>query len=175
MPTSFGNIIRAFEVYSRVMYGIDAIPGWPRLISVIPKDYNNIIRDVKSIVDFWVNIWMLTWIIIIEYIALAAYQKVAHIIWFPFIMLAFSFFVFSRAKVAALEWGEMVKASFDVFLPALYEKLGFLFPKNRDEERKLWHDFGQAVIYRTPDNFPTRVKKTANNFPEKETTNHTGE
>ncbi|MBK8049295.1 MAG: hypothetical protein IPK16_20565 [Anaerolineales bacterium] len=32
MPTSFGNIIRSFETYSRVMYGIDAIPGWYRLL-----------------------------------------------------------------------------------------------------------------------------------------------
>ncbi len=28
LPTAFGNTIRAFEVYPRVMYGLEAIEGW---------------------------------------------------------------------------------------------------------------------------------------------------
>jgi len=39
LPTKFGNCLRAFEVYSRVIYGIEAIQGWPRLISVIQTEY----------------------------------------------------------------------------------------------------------------------------------------
>lgn len=167
LPTSFGNIIRAFEVYPRVMYGLDSIPGWNRLIALIPKDYNSIVNDAKSIVDFWVNIWLLSWIIVFEYVALAVYKKEAHIIWFPITVVGISFFAFSRAKVAAFEWGELVKASFDVFLPMLYEKLGFPFPKNREEEKNLWRDLSQAMIYRIPKKIPKRDKKTSS-MPEKE-------
>jgi hypothetical protein len=35
MPTRFGNILRAAELYSS-RYGIDAVPLWPKLISAIP-------------------------------------------------------------------------------------------------------------------------------------------
>jgi len=167
LPTSFGNIIRAFEVYPRVMYGLDSIPGWNRLIAIIPKDYNSIVNDAKSIVDFWANFWLLSWIVVFEYLALAAYKKEAHIIWFPITVVVISFFAYSRAKVAAFEWGELVKASFDVFLPMLYEKLGFPPPKNREEEKNLWRDFSQAMIYRIPEKIPERDKKTSS-IPEKE-------
>ncbi len=59
LPTAFGNTIRAFEVYSRVMYGLDAIPGWDRLLAVIPKDYRELVDTAKAQTDFWVNLWFL--------------------------------------------------------------------------------------------------------------------
>ena len=31
LPTWFGNLFRGFEVYPRIVYGLDAIPAWPRL------------------------------------------------------------------------------------------------------------------------------------------------
>lgn len=37
LATKMGNSIRAFEVYSRVVYGLDAITAWPRL-SMIQHD-----------------------------------------------------------------------------------------------------------------------------------------
>lgn len=48
LPTSFGNTIRAFEVYPRVMYGIDSIIGWNRLLGVIPKEYGDLYNDAKT-------------------------------------------------------------------------------------------------------------------------------
>jgi hypothetical protein len=53
-----------------------------------------------------------------------------------------------KSTSAALEWGNYIKASFDVFLPELYKKLGFKYPLTRDEERENWMRFGQAIIYR---------------------------
>ena len=38
LPTRLGNVIRAFEGYSSSRYGIDAIPIWPRLAQVLPKE-----------------------------------------------------------------------------------------------------------------------------------------
>ncbi len=161
LPTSFGNINRAFEAYPRVMYGLDAIPGWNRLIAVIPKDYYTVINDSKSIMDFWVNLWALSWVVVFEYVALLIYKYkgAIPIVWFPFAAVGISFIFFWRAKIAALEWGGFVKASFDVFLPMLYEKLGFPFPENREEEQGIWRKFSQAIIYRSPDELPQRGEK----------------
>src|ERR1043166_3782090 len=39
LPTRFGNRYRAIEVYSRVVYGLDAIPAWPRLHTLLPKSF----------------------------------------------------------------------------------------------------------------------------------------
>ena len=68
LPTSFGNTIRAFEVYPRVMYGLDAIPGWLRILAVIPKDYRESVDNAKAQVDFWLNLWFLSILMIFEYV-----------------------------------------------------------------------------------------------------------
>jgi len=162
LPTSFGNIMRAFEVYSRVMYGLDAIPGWNRLIAVIPKDYYSVINDSESIMNFWVNLCALSWVVVFEYVLLSIYKGAIPIVWFPFAAVGISFIFFWRAKVAALEWGNFVKASFDVFLPALYGKLGFPFPEDRKQEQSVWGDFSRAIIYRNPDELPPRKEKYDN-------------
>jgi hypothetical protein len=48
LPTRFGNLFRAFEVYPRVIYGLDAIPAWPRLQAVMPEHSRKMLADAKS-------------------------------------------------------------------------------------------------------------------------------
>jgi hypothetical protein len=43
MPTRFGNTIRSFEVYPRELYCADPIAVWPRLATVIPKEFGGFI------------------------------------------------------------------------------------------------------------------------------------
>ena len=80
LPTSFGNSIRAFEVYSRIMYGIDAIEGWSRLLAVIPTEYLEKINDSKANVAFWVNNLFLGGLAFLGYFVLALYTKSSFII-----------------------------------------------------------------------------------------------
>ncbi|BDA75954.1 hypothetical protein CAL7716_101200 (plasmid) [Calothrix sp. PCC 7716] len=63
-------------------------------------------------------------------------------------MLLLAHITFLKSTSAALEWGNYIKASFDVFLPELYNKLGFNSALTRDEERENWTRFSQAIIYR---------------------------
>jgi hypothetical protein len=56
LPTSFGNTYRAFEIYPRAVYGIDAIPGWYRLLAVVPEDYRQLMDASRARVDLWVNV-----------------------------------------------------------------------------------------------------------------------
>jgi hypothetical protein len=60
LPTSIGNIIRAFEVYPRIMYGLDNIPGWPRVLGVVPESYLKYAQDAKAKLDFCVNCFYLS-------------------------------------------------------------------------------------------------------------------
>lgn len=148
LPTAFGNTMRAFEIYSRIMYGLDAIPGWERLLTVIPKDYRALIDDAKAQTDFWINMWFLSLLLALEYILILLLTQRYILIWvFPVAILS-ALFAAYRARIAAIEWGHYIKASFDVFLPELYTKLGFPHPLNRTEERSNLIRFSQAIIYR---------------------------
>src|SRR5689334_5778060 len=60
LPTSFGNVIRAFEAYSRILYGIDSIPGWPRLIRVMDERDDEQINGSKALLDYYLNLFYLS-------------------------------------------------------------------------------------------------------------------
>lgn len=159
LPTAFGNTIRAFEVYSRVMYGLETIQGWSRLISVIPSNYLKLVDDAKAQADFWLNLRVLSCLFIVEYVGVAVYAKQLNYVWLPVAAFVFALAAAWRAKAAVVEWGEVVKASFDVYLPSLLTKLQFPFPATKDAEIKLWREFSQGIIYRWPELVPVRVER----------------
>lgn len=160
LPTSFGNAIRAFEVYPRLMYGVDAIPTWSRLLTVVPVDYRKLIDDAKAIVDLWINLLFITTFIFIEYWIIIYNLRELKLAWIPLFLILFAFICFSRATNAAIRWGDFVKAAFDIYLPELKDKLGFtLTDEDKIESKLMWQKFSQAVIYHKPEYMPKRTHK----------------
>ena len=151
LPTAFGNAIRAFEVYPRVMYGLESVQGWARLLAVIPKEYREFVDTAKARTDFWVNLWFLSLLTIVEYMGASFYTdefKIPLVLGGAFVS---SFIASRKARKAAYQWGEWIKASFDVFLAEFRTKLGFLPPATIEQEQDIWTAFSQAIIYRRPD------------------------
>jgi hypothetical protein len=175
LPTSLGNTIRAFEAYPLEMYGLDAIPGWNRLLTVIPKDYRALIDSAKAQMDCWVNLSFAGAVIAAECLVLrvaatpiimpeTAVAAVLRSVWLPIAAIGVSFFSYSMAKSAATEWGDFVKASFDVFLPQLARKLGFPQAVSNEETVEFWRGFSLAVMLREPSWMPTRTTVDKQSF-----------
>ena len=175
LPTSLGNILRAAEAYPRVMYGIDGVAGWNRLLGVVPTEYLNLVNVARTNLDLWVNLCVLSLLILAEYVVLAVYsghlpkQQVAanQGYWFflvPILSAAFFFISFIMAKKAAVIWGNWFKSAFDLYLADLRDKLGLVVPEDRAEERKSWGVFSQATIYRLPETLAERRKSYENPY-----------
>jgi hypothetical protein len=147
LPTAFGNALRAFEDYPSDMYEVDSIVVWVRLLAVIPKDYRDLLGTAKAQADFWVNLWLLGWLFAIEYLVMSIYSLQLRMIWVPFVSIAFALIAASSAKSAAIQWGDYVKSSFDLFLPKLHTKLKLPQIDKIKDERALWTRFSQMVIY----------------------------
>jgi hypothetical protein len=161
LPTAFGNTIRAFEVYSRVMYGLDAIPLWPRLLMIMSEDVRALVDAAKAEMDFWLNLWVMGLVLLAEYLALAVSTQNRgnlSLLLFVFILIPLSS---NRARGAAAGWGEMVKAAFDVHLSALRDKFEMQEQGNRDTERQYWDKLSAALTYRRQEYLPPRKKRTA--------------
>ncbi len=163
LPTSFGNTIRAFEVYPRLMYGIDPIVGWPRLWAVIPKDYRDLILGSKTHMDFWVNLGFLNIFFILEIIGIIVYALIQGIslqYWIIgadlFVATVIGALCLYRATKAALLWGDTIKSAFDLYLPDLAKKLDFVWPISRAQEKILWKEYGIAVDFARDDYLPER-------------------
>ena len=160
LPTAIGNIVRAFEIYPRVMYGVDAIPSWNRLMAVIPLEFLQYIDDAKSQVDFWVNIGFISLLTTVEYFVLALSFSQFRVVWFPVLALLVAVAAYVLSGNTAKRWGDLVKAAYDIYLPDLQEKLGFQELNSAEEERLQWRSFSQALIYRLPEQMPERFRET---------------
>lgn len=163
LPTAFGNALRAFEVYPRVMYGFEGIDGWPRILAVLPKDYRELIDDAKAQVDWWVNLGVMSLLFLIEFwyvvfsrwgLTPAWYIVALNIILPLAIYAALNLFLLWRATSAAIGWGDYVKSAFDIYRFALLESLGIDTPKTRKAERELWTKFSQAILFNLPESLP---------------------
>lgn len=168
LPTPFGNVLRSFEVYPRVMYGIDSIDAWGRLLAVIPKDYLELIDSAKSQVDFWVNLGVAFILLLIQYEALAVATNTPINLWIVLLFIVAGTIAPLRATSSAREWGDLVKSAFDVYRFKLLEMLGIDSPGDRDEEKASWKKYSQAIIYRIPDSLPDLKKSTVRATAKKE-------
>lgn len=152
LPTSFGNVIRAFEVYSKQVYGADAIPVWMRLVSVIPKDYAAQIDAVRAEVDCFVNITSLAFILSVVSLGRVAASglNVTHGMIVAIIAFSVSILSYYSAVSRAITWGEVVKSTFDCYLPTLVKQLGYAVPPTEAERKAFWEQFNARVLYRSP-------------------------
>lgn len=162
LPTPFGNVLRSFEVYPRVMYGLESIDGWGRLLAVIPKEYIEMIDSAKAQVDFWINMGLVIALLQLEYIWLIYTTNRELNLWVVLIFLVFGLIPVFRATSAAKEWGDFIKSAFDMFIPKMIEELDFEPPNNRNEEIKQLTSFSQAIIYRIPDRIPKLKNRLKN-------------
>jgi prefoldin subunit 5 len=159
LPTKFGNRIRAFEVYSRMAYGLDLIQGWERLTDVIPNEYQSRISELKAITDFWVNVGVLSLLSAFLYVGMTLYGMYAvddynfnfWTLLFPVATLIVAMLTPKAALTAAGQWGETIKAAVDTYLPDLAKKLGFPTEVPQQNNKALWTLFSQSIQGRSED------------------------
>ena len=147
LATSFGNVIRAFEVYSYEVYGLDSIPVWTRIIAVVPNAYRDILNDVKSRVNFAVNTFYLSIVFSLEYICYSVATKSTPCIWMPFAGLIVTWTAYRFSISSAKEWGEYVKSIFDLYRYDLLKQMGLAKPKTWEEERRAWEEICRSFLY----------------------------
>lgn len=138
MPTALGNIFAVMEEYPYERYGMDAMVYWPRLTAVISEDYKAQISDLKSTLDFLLNLSLLAGLFGLAALAVAAaYRQIPDLIYGLF-ALVIAYILYSISIQPARELGEVVMSCFDLFRGGLLEKYGQVKPSNLIAERQLW-------------------------------------
>ena len=172
LPTRFGNVIRGFEDYSRSTYGADSIPLWNHLSSVLPEGVVDELMDARTEVNCLVNMVFLSLLIgmlaagraVGEYIlgdvSFAARLHQADLVLIGLLAFAVSRASYLLAIERGVSWGNVVKASFDCYLPSLAVQLGFELPKSAANRREFWIEVSRQAIYHRPMNADRWVKQT---------------
>jgi hypothetical protein len=149
LPTRFGNLFRALEVYSRVVYGLDAIPAWPRLQAVMPEHARNMLGDAKAQLDFCVNLSLGGWLVCLLYLGLALSAWRLPAPWVPVIAVVVAWGGYRLATSAAMNFGDYVKSAFDLYRGELANQLGLDLPRSAEAEREMWRATSRMMIYRS--------------------------
>ncbi|USU18838.1 hypothetical protein [Paraburkholderia fungorum] len=160
LATSFGNALRAFESYSTEMYGADSIYLWPRLLAVIPHDYQSVIADARAYVDFFVGLVLVACITGISTLVRALYLWLFHLplpaalimslLLATVVAALVAWGAYQLAIVSARRWGDVVKSAFDLYLPALAQSLGYVLPESSEGQRRFWKKWSQQFKFHWP-------------------------
>ena len=151
LPTTFGNIFKAFENYPYARYNIDSVLLWPRLINVIPAKYTDRIEEANNSVTFLVVSCFLFLLLAIECFLIFHFNwcnksNVFFIKILAFSSLIFSFMFYRISLRAALNFGEVVKSCFDLFRHDLIQSFGIKRQLNLDEEREFWQKLRRFIL-----------------------------
>jgi hypothetical protein len=149
LPTRFGNVFRALEVYPRVVYGIDAIPAWPRLQAVIPEHFNALISAAKAQLDFCVNLIATSAFTLILYIALATWARHFPSLWVPCSAVGVMILSYFLTITSVNRYGIYVKSAFDLFRGELAKQLGLELPRSAQQEQEMWLTVSRVMIFRS--------------------------
>ena len=158
LPTSFGNAVRAYEDYPRVIYGFESINGWSRLQALMSTEFREILNQDRARVDLWLNLSFFALVFTIEIVVLGLQRGQPGSMWLALPMLIFMRFAYMRAQSSVQQYGDQVKAAFDIYLPALATKLGYVLSSDVDQNKKFWRAFSRVMVYRKEEALKSMAK-----------------
>lgn len=176
LPTRFGNILRAAEVYPSRRYGIDAVPTWGRLAHIMSESGMEKVDQANNQCLFLLNCCLLSVAFATVSFLVSAYQAftaisaregVKELLYFipidPSIVHVYqqrvviylvlgiiAFFIARMFYEASLvnvgQYGSMIRSSFDLYRFDLLSALHFPLPKDLDEEIDRWRAISRFLV-----------------------------
>ena len=165
LPTQFGNILKASELYPGTRYGLDGVEFWPRLIHVIPNNYQQTIDNSRNELSFLVNMSILS-IAFYFLCVIAIFYSLAtppidlsrpdlflyitgtslRYITAAAIAFACNVFFYKAAIFSVGSFGLMIRSAYDLFRIDLLRQLKLKMPANSRDEFQIWKELNEFVV-----------------------------
>ncbi|MEJ5225052.1 MAG: hypothetical protein WHV44_11400, partial [Anaerolineales bacterium] len=138
--------------YATSRYRIDSVPMWPRLIQVMPPPYYAKVDEASNQVSFLMNCTILAALYAVMVMGVSGYFVLRNVsssvtnyptevwIYLGLFLLAVTIsVVFLRAsELVVLEYGLLIRSSFDLFRRQLLRQLDLVPPLTLEDEQGLW-------------------------------------
>jgi hypothetical protein len=155
LPTRLGNALRAAEAYpgDDERYGVDAVFFWPRLYLILPADARTAVDDARSALDRMVLLASLAAAYPLAALGVACWAGTPWQAWLAGAAVAavVAAVAYRAAVRAATTFGDLVRASFDLYRRSLLTQLGLAPPAALADERALWKAIQQQLYRRAAD------------------------
>lgn len=155
LPTRLGNILRAAEHYAIDRYNADLFLLWPRLYRAFPADFARNLEDTRARMEFLLVVSLWSAAFGTSTLAmLVASDSPAWLTAACFLAgMTLSYLTYETSLSAAEEYGDRLRAGFDLYRFDLLRQLRVKEPTSLAEERNLWGALQGVIILGLP---PTR-------------------
>jgi hypothetical protein len=161
-PTRLGNIIDSYNYYAYTRYKIQADLLWPRLQYVIAASYTTSVQDAQALLDFGISMCTLGLLYTVLALMAGPWLVLDPVFWAinAGVALLVSRLFYELSVKAAMQYGDRLRASFDLFRLDLLKQLGFGRPTKLSEERETWQKLSQLVVYGADIDLPIAAEKS---------------
>lgn len=138
LPTLLGNAIRAAEDYARERYGLDPNVSWIRLYPVIDIVMRDAVEETRTVLDFLIR--LIAQLICFAVIAFLLEWRLGR--WevgtaITVVTMIIALLTHRTAIQVGKQYGELVRAVFDLYRPHLYRLLRLPLPSSSGVEERL--------------------------------------
>lgn len=141
LPTHLGNVLRAAEDYPVTAYGMDAVFWWPRLMPLLPEAVQRGIVDALTPLLALLNLATLIGLVAVSSSAylwrngVGSWQGSAGVLIGGLVLARLAYL---GAVTQAREYGQRLRAAFDLYRFDLLKALHLPLPASPQQERVLW-------------------------------------
>lgn len=134
LPTRLGNVLRAAETRAGSPYGLEAIVVWPRLYPLLPDPVRGVVDDQRGQLDAAARFCVVFAAAAITSFALLVWHPLW--LWVPLVCVLLAALAYRAAVGAALQYGESLRAAFDLHRFDLLSALHLSLPRDSTAERE---------------------------------------
>jgi hypothetical protein len=148
LPTRLGNILRAAEEYPRDRYGFPQLILWSRLYPVLKPDFAANLEAVRARMEFLhvVCAWCAAFAVGSLGLGIAFGSAPLLVAWCFVAGMGFAHAAYVSSLPAALEYGDRLKAAYELHRFDLMRILSLKTPRTLTEEKRLWTQFVDFVV-----------------------------
>jgi len=147
LPSALGNILRAAEDYPDDRYDAPLFAVWSRLWFVLPREIQENVEWARSRMELLlvVSAWAaaFAWLGLALAVVVASAGAIAVGGFVGGMVLAV--LAYRAALFAAREYGNRLRAAFELHRMELLQRLGFAGPKTLDEEYEIWRTLNSLL------------------------------
>jgi hypothetical protein len=151
LPTRLGNVLRAAETRAGSPYGLEAIVVWPRLYPLLPDPVRGVVDDQRGQLDAAARFCVVFAAAAVTSFALLVWHPIW--LWVPLACVLLAALAYRAAVGAALQYGESLRAAFDLHRFDLLSALHLPLPPDRTAEREQNRDLSDFLIQEWPVDF----------------------
>jgi len=155
-PTLFGNVFATAAEYPRLVYTMNGLLWWPRLVPLVPGSFQDLLSSAQAPMMALLNLC-----VVFTTLALGGAPLLALVggHWVAAIVVLVGGLLLARlcyqAGVSqAAELGSVIRVGFDLYRHEILRQMDLEVPQDFETERALWHRLTAQLLGLPPEDPP---------------------